>query len=548
MTAIVDDILRDQAAYEAQRANFDNTWQRIADLIYPAGAQIVQKNTEGQRRDQAQFDSTGALALSRFQAAMESVLTPRTQRWHGLAPSDSALAELDDVKAYCEAVTELLFKARYNSRSNFTGACGEHYLSLGAFGNGVTFVDEVPGKHLRYKSLFMGEVWFAANAHGLIDTTHRKFELTARQAVQKFADQLPPEITNAATTSPQRIYEFIHCVKPRADYDPGRRDYRGMPISSYYICTTASRLIEESGFWSMPYICSRFQTAPRETYGRGPASQVLPTLNTANEMQKTLLRAGQKAVDPPLMMPDDDILATFNLRAGALNAGAIDSQGRALVQPLATGANLPIGLDMIQSEREVINQAFYVTLFQILVDNPQMTATEAMLRAQEKGALLAPAMGPQQTEYLSPIIERELDILSRAGQLPPMPQELMDAGGIVTVEFTSPLNRMQRAEDGVAILRTFEALTPLAQIDPSVFDTFHLPRTARVLADLNGMPVKCFKTDDEQDADDAAKQQQADAAQLLAAAPVAGKAAYDLTRAAQTAQSVPQLGAMLNSP
>ena len=475
---------------------------------------------------------------------MESVLCPRTQRWHGLTVTDKALSKRDTVRAYCEQVTDILFAARYNARANFTGATGEHFMSLGAFGNGCTYLDEKLGKHLRYKALFLGEIYFAADGMGLLDTVHRKFELTARQAAKWFGKDCPASITDAAAKNPDRIFEFVHCVRPRDDYDPGRRDFRGMPWASAYVSRESQELIGESGYWTMPYLASRFMTTARETYGRGPASMVLPTLNTANEMQKTLLRAGQKAVDPPLMLPDEDTLSSFNLRSGALNFGAVTAQGQQLVQPLQTGMNMPIGLEMIQSEREVINQAFYVTLFQILVENPQMTATEAMLRAQEKGALLAPAMGPQQSEYFSPMIARELDILSRAGQLPDMPDELAEAGGVLEIEFTSPLNRLQRAEDGVAILQTLEALTPLAQLDPEVMTIFNLRRTAKKLADIKGVPADCYNTDDELEANDQAKAEQEQASALLAAAPVAGKAAVDLTQAAANAQASPNLSAM----
>ena len=40
---------------------------------------------------------------------------------------------------------------------------------------------------------------------------------------------------------------------------------------------------------------------------------------------------------------------------------------------------------------------------------PQMTATEVIERTNEKGILLAPTIGRQQSEYLGPMIERELD-------------------------------------------------------------------------------------------------------------------------------------------
>ncbi|STU67291.1 Bacteriophage head to tail connecting protein [Klebsiella pneumoniae subsp. ozaenae] len=57
-------------------------------------------------------------------------------------------------------------------------------------------------------------------------------------------------------------------------------------------------------------------------------------------------------------------------------------------------------MTLAEQKRQTINDGFFITLFQILVDNPQMTATEAMLRAQEKGQLLAPTAGRIQAEFL----------------------------------------------------------------------------------------------------------------------------------------------------
>ena len=70
--------------------------------------------------------------------------------------------------------------------------------------------------------------------------------------------------------------------------------------------------------------------------------------------------------------------------------------------------------------------------------------------------LLGPLAGRQMSEFLGPMVERELDLLARAGQIPPMPQELAEAGGEYKIEYDSPLARAQRAEEGVAIVRTFE--------------------------------------------------------------------------------------------
>lgn len=543
------DLLQKHNQLVTGRYNYDTTWQRIADLILPNQASFTTKRSEGERTDTYQFDSTGALALDRFASAIESILIPRTQRWHRLVAIEPELNKNINVQKYLESVTELLFRYRYQASSGFVGSAGEYLRSLGAFGIGAVFIEDYVGKGIRYQAQFMGQLYVANDSNGLVDTVHRRFEYTAKQALEAFGDSASAEqYRKIVERNPFQKLEFIHCVAPRRDYDPNARDYRRMPIASYYLCMTTNAIVQEGGYFTMPYAVGRFSTSPQEVYGKSPAWSCLATLNVANEMQRTLLRAGQRTVDPPLMAVDDDSLRSFSLRSGALNWGALDEQGRQKVQPFISGANMPIGLEMVMNERKTINDAFYITLFQIMVESPAMTATEAMLRAQEKGALLAPAMGRQQTEFLAPTIQRELDILGRMigsdGRpvLPPMPEELMEAGADVEIEYTSPVNRLQRTEDAVAILRTLEAVSPLAQIDPSVLDIFDPQKMAKELAEINGVPAKVFRTEREIQQVVAARAQAAEAASLLQAAPVASKVVADLSRAQAQAQNQPQTG------
>lgn len=547
---LASDILRDQSAMETQRFQFDNTNQRIADLIWPSSSLFLSRDViQGQRRDQFQFDSTGALALSRFSAAVESILTPRTQRWHTLQTRYDALNKLNSVKRYCEAVTDVLFRARYSPRAGFTYATGEGYMSLGAFGNSCIFLDDDVGKDLRYRSLFVGDIWVGVDHAGRIDRVHRKFTLTARQAMTKpeWKGKLPESIVKAAEKNPEKEFDFIHCVKNNRDYDPSRIDRRGMQYASYYLACEGREIIEEGGYRTMPYLFSRFMTAPRETYGRGPASMVLNTLNGINEKQKTMLRAGQRAVDPPLMTVDDDALEVFNMKSNAINRGWLNENGQPNVVPFQSGTNLAIGLEMVQDDRGVINDAFFVTLFQILMEQPQMTATEALLRAEEKGQLLGPSVGRQQSELLDPMVERELDILSRVpGLLPEMPPELREAGGFLSIKYTSPLDRLQRSGEGAATLRWLESAVPLEQLEPGLLKrTADLSAMLKGLADIQGVPAD-YMLDDDQSAEIGEEQAaQMQAQQLLAAAPVAGKAALDITKAQQLAAATPSAVGLL---
>jgi hypothetical protein len=535
------DVMRRHDRMKSARSNFERMWQEIAERILPRAAEFTGQKTPGEKRTERQFDSTAPLALERFAAAMHSLLTPSTQQWHKLRVPDDELNKSRDVKIYLDEVTNFLFRARYRTDANFASQMTEVYMSLGAFGTGVLFVDEWPGYGLMYKAIHLAEMYLAENAAGRIDTAHREYQYTARQCVQAFGmEALTEKMRGALERQSDDLFTIVHCVYPNEERKNGRMDYRGWPIASLHVAAEGNTVLRESGYRTMPYAVSRYTTSPREIYGRGPASTVLPDIKMVNEMEKTTIRAGHRAVDPPMLLQSDGALSSFQNTPGALNWGGIDDQGRQVAQPMDTRANLPWALEMTEAKRKVINDAFLITLFQILVETPQITATEALLRAQEKGALLAPTMGRQQNELLGPTIERELDVLGRAGQLPQdVPEAMQEAGGHVDIEYTSPLARLQRADEGVAILRSIEAMAPLAQINPQAMRRINADKALQKLWEINGAPADVLYSDDDLAAMDAKDQQQLDMAKVLEAAPVAANAAKSLAQAQQIAAQAP---------
>lgn len=533
-----DDIIRRQEQMASGRTIFEQHWREIAERVLPRSNHFRVNRNPGDKMTEKIFDATANLALERFAAAMESMLTPRTQRWHRLKTTDDDLNQVPEVQQYLDKVTDILFNVRYSPRANFASQAYEGYMSLGAFGTGGIFIDDSVGRGIRYRTVHLSEMFIAENFQGVIDTVHRRFKMTARQMAQKFGeDKLSPGQKAALEKNGEQEFEVIHSVAPNHDLKHGMKSYKGMQFYSCYVNIDGRTILSEGGYRAFPYAIGRYVTAPKEIYGRSPAMTVLPDIKMLNEMSKTVIRAAHKVIDPPLLLQEDGALQAFDLRPGALNFGGVDDQGRQVVHPLQTNARVDIGLEMMDQRRQIINDAFLVTLFQILVDSPQMTATEAMLRAQEKGALLAPTMGRQQSEMLGPLIEREIDILAHAGVLPPMPQALIDAGGIVEIQYVSPLNKAQRAEEGVAIMRTLEAITPMAQVDPGVLDVFDSVAIARELADINGVPAKVMRSPDQVAAMKEQAAQAAQAQQLLQAVPVATGAAKDMAQTQALAQT-----------
>lgn len=548
MRSLEDKLMQRHEDFRTERKDWEGLWRDCATYIDPNaddfGAETERK--QGQKKGEKVFDTTAIQARDRLVAAHESTLTPRNATWHGLACSDSQANEDEEVREYLEEITDRVFSARYNPAANFSSQIGAYYNSKVTFGTGATFVDERLGVGLRYRTSHLAEIYIGLDHQGRTDTVHREFTLSARQAAQaakQYGWKLPEAIERAASTTPNQKYWFIHCVCPAED---GAYQSKDMPWASVYIAKDFGKVVGQGGFNKFPWAVGRYLTGPRETYGRSPSMTVLRTIQKLNEMAKTAVRIAQRQGDPPMFLSGDaDPTKPFSMRAGSHNWGKIGPDGKPLVQGFNDTADLSALLEIMQDDRKSINDAFLVTLFAILVDNPKMTATEAMLRAQEKGVLIAPVLGRDQTDYLGPMIEREVDILMRAGQfddleMPPALEEAMHYGAGIDITYDAPLNRLQRTDEAVGLIRTIETILPMAELDPSMLDVIEPITMARIIADANGAPASALRTVEEMEAKREERAKQAQLQQAIEAAPLLGKTAKDLAQAQATGGSSPQ--------
>ena len=548
---IAKDVIHQFERLRNLRANFDEHWRQVAERVLPVekfafNSGITSNKSRGEERNERMFDSTASIALGRFASIMDSLLTPRNSTWHRLRVSNPELQKNREVRMWFDEVTEIFFKFRYTPSANFASQNQKIFESVGAFGNGPMFIDELvtePG--IRYKAVSLGGVYLTENHQGLIDGLIRHFTMTARQIVQKWPDTAPvkmKEMTDKGGKSSENEFEMLHCIKPREDVNINRRDFRGMPHVSYYVQIDGAALLEEGGFRSFPYAVARARQASDEVYGRGPAMEVLPAIKTLNEQKKTVLKQGHRITDPVLLGYDDGLASRFSMRPGAYNVGGVSKEGRLLVHTLPTG-NLAVGKDMMDDERNDIKDVFLNTLFQILVESPTRTATEVLERVKEKGVLLAPAFGKIESEYLGPGIEREFDVLANQGLLPEMPQILIEAQGEFTIIYDSPFSRAQRAEEAAGLMRVLEFSINLATQtgDVSILDHFDNDIIIPEVAHIQGLPERWLRGQDAIAAIRAQRQaqQQAEAANRAApgAAALIKSAAVASEKAPEAAQA-----------
>lgn len=524
------ELIQKEEALRTERATFEHHWAEIAPLVFPRADVFFNVNQqEGERRTRNRYDDTAALALEHGAAAVESIVTPRNVMWHGIGLPDD-IADDYESQIWADRLTKFLFSRRYRPATNFASQLYECYLSLLAFGTSVLIVEDMLDGTLRYRSSHIGEHCFMENNRGIVDCNYRRYKLTARQALEKFKERTPDKVVEAAEKKPSQKFEFLHVVMPSNGEDTD------MAFVSYHVCVESNAIISVGGFETFPYIISRWTTSPNEKYGRSPTMTVLAEIKMLNQMRRTDIKARHMAVDPPILASDQATVRKFSMRPGAINYGTLDMNGNPLVRPYSSNTNVALSNDGIAQSKEFINRAFFLNLFQILVESPQKTATEVLQLAQEKGQLLTPTAGRQMSELLDPMVMREISIYESYGIFEDgaplqLPEAVKEMGGEFDIVYTNPLSRMQISEQALGVERTIQSMIPLAQIDPTILDKIDWDAYSDIMREANGAPARLFRSPEQMAEIQAAKQEEAAMQQMIAAAPQVAGAVKDIAQA-----------------
>jgi len=426
-----------------RRSTWEEHWQEVADLVIPRKSDIVDQKVRGDKRHLEVFDATAIHSLELLASSLHGMLTSSANRWFSLRYKEVALNEDDEAKEWLEDVTDKMYVALH--RSNFQQEIFEAYHDLCAFGTagminwsngsgvflppspsnatqdilgnavrdrqsslnltGTGYAEVADSASVNPTSAITIQCWIFSNTEndkGLVDCIYRRFKLTAKAAVQKFGfDNLSRNVQNVLKNSPFNDIEFVHVVKPRDIYNPKKEDKENMPFISIYMEMESANIISIGGFREFPYVVPRFLKASNEIYGRSPGMNSLPDVKVLNKMVEVGLKAAQKQVDPPLLVPDDAMMLPIRTAPGSLNYFRSGSRDR--IEPLNIGANNPLGLNMEEQRRKAISQTFHVDQL-LITENRNMTATEVAQRSEEKMRILGPTLGRLQIllllEYL----------------------------------------------------------------------------------------------------------------------------------------------------
>ena len=504
-------LVKRKGKLKAQRGTWESHWQDLTNFVLPNDSDFNLKRSKGDKRTTLVYDSTAIHANEMLAVGLHGMLTNPASNWFSLRIKDNDdFSDNAEAKQWLEETTNVILSELSAPAVAFPSHIHEYYLSLCSIGTACMFIGEPSAREgISFRAIHIDEIFIAENADGIIDTVFRSFKMTVRQIVQKWGEKsLSPRIQKMYENQEfDKEVELLHCVYPRDDIDKGKKAATMLPVASVYIDEKEKHVLAEGGFDEMPFMVSRWSKTVGEVFGRSPAMTALPDIKMLQEIMKTTIKAAQKVVDPPLLVPDDGVLGPVRTIPGGLNYYRASSGAR--IEPLLTGGNIGLSYEMMNDLRERIRTTFFLDQLQFQ-GAPRMTATEVVERTERTLRLLGPTLGRLQSEFLGPMIERIYGVLVRAGRLPEPPESIAEQE--LKIEYVSPLARAQRQTETQGIMRTLEFVGPIAGIDPQAAQIIKGADTVRHIAELNGVPPILLKSNDELMAEIQA-QQEAQAAQ-----------------------------------
>jgi hypothetical protein len=542
-----------QQRMESARGAFEGAWQEIARLVYPEMAQFYGGSMASWANTPVtapqMHDPYAAGALQDGVSLFEGFVVPRGQRYQKLALGDERLMASVVNRQWCEKVEFRLFSLRNDPDSGFVGAVHDSAMSLQSFGAQSTWIDTrrspVTGRvlGLSYEAEFIGEIYAEMDASGRPLRLHRAFGLTAEQALRKWGDDAPKVVREAMKgDTPQRDkgFDFIHVIEPNRAYDPERIDAKGMPwASAYYIRGNDEEVFKRGGYRALPRIFSTWTRGVRTTWGFSPTMRVLPQIRLLQEIERDRVFGAELRLLPPLLAPDDELDgAIVELRGLGITHGGLDERGNPRLREFLTASDASDAQQLANEARQAIDRAFGRDLLQMNREyKTHITATRTSEEMAEKGMLLAP-LARQESDWLSPMTQRELYLMGEIGLLDDMPAEVAEyfaAEGGFEWKYDNQLSRMMLAQDTSAFLSLGEQVAVLGQYNKDYYQHFNREfPPERVLTNLArnaGVPASMMATDEEKRAFDQEQAQAAAMEQMLQAAPAIADAAKNAAQA-----------------
>jgi hypothetical protein len=363
-------------------------------------------------------------------------------------------------------------------------------------------LDPASDAAFHFESLTVGEYAYSFGDVGVVNTFFRTLYLSSRQIVEQFPKNAPLSL-RAKVKKKESGIDVVDQVILEVVLKESHADFKYRRYFFWLQDKERSDDKREDGafhtdsFYEHPYVVGRWTTVSRDAYALGPGVRAVPEIRRLQEVEKSVLMATHKMVDPPVNAPAR-MRGKLSTLPGAKNYSASPNEK---VEPVyAMQFDLSSAGVVLERIEGRIQKCFYNDVFLTGSRDPNASpykATEVTAREQERMLRLGPVVERLQHEFLRPIVERCFNIMLRAGKFPIMSGELQEMAGDYKITLVSPLATAQRqvALQGINSFLAF--LGQAAQFDQSILDNIDVDEAARDYADITGVRYGILRTTDE---------------------------------------------------
>ena len=457
----------------SNRGSLLSMWQDVMRNFAPASADYTSTHTLGEDYAADLATSYPLLVARDLTDSFSSMLRP-----NGVAYSEMYVEGLKDHDSlsWLEWASGVQKRAKEHRPAMFDATMKECDRDFALLGNAVLSVETMPDKSsLLYRAWHLRDVVWSDDLGGLPECVHRKWVPTLAVLVRTFGLKKLHPTLQEKWRDPKNRYMEVRCrhvVVPADMYD-GNVRFR-TKLVSVFIDEDNCHEMEVTGQRRLKYVIPRWRRIKGVQYAISPAVEcALPEARLLQAMVLTLLTAGEKAVDPPLLAVEGIIRSDLDTRAGAViwrGQEYDEHMNGSALQPILSDKNgLPFGLEMANRSEMLLRMSMYLDKLELPIrGGAEMTAYEFSKRVEQYIRQVSHLFEPVEVEYTGGVEEATFAELMDNGAFGPVesiPEELSEAD--VRFRFRNPIRDAAESGKGEVFLESLGLVKAASEIDPS---------------------------------------------------------------------------------
>lgn len=488
----VRELINQGDALFGKRYPIMSLWQQGAENFHVMRADFTRPRYLSE--EFASYLMTGRPALAHRDLAnsLPALMRPRDRQWLWARTHDERINGDREARGYLDWMSRGIYRALYEQRSGFVRSCKELDGDYCAFGQGVLTIDPnewqdgvlVRCWHLR------DVVW--TEGHDLkINAVHHRRKITVRDICKLWPKTASPLVTSALKEEPDREINCRRFVVPSKEYDLKIKNTRRFPFVSVYVDIDNDTLLEETPSRVLSYVIPRWATISGSQYAYSPAVVYgLPDARMLQQVTLTMLEAGQKATDPPMIAVTEAINGGVNSGAGMITWTDSDYDERTgeVLRPMEMRFDgIRFGAEREDKIAAILDSTFFLNQLRMPQVTKDMTAYEASKLYEEFARNSLPLLEPIEVEYNGGICGAAFETMLGIGMFG-RPEEMPEIlrGEEIRWDFDTPLKAAAETAKVFAYQAMTDTLAKGMQIDPDIRLNVDMNRATREAVIGNG--------------------------------------------------------------